>query len=104
MDQWFTLQEVKEKSKACPMSIGQAEAGRYTFCVGDQCMAWTWDADQIKENKKNVKTIKVSELADPEWEKWYPVSKAYDKDDEEMIDVMLMPERGRCGMVPKNVK
>ena len=49
MKRWFKPEEVAQK--ACPLSVGQAEAGRYTFCVADKCMAWDWG---FKEEDKST--------------------------------------------------
>lgn len=95
VDQWFTVEQVKAEQKACPLSIGQAEAGRYTYCVGDTCMAWQWDADtEIK--------IGVDPKEIPEG--WAACSEPYKivKGKKEVVDIMRKPTHGRCGMVHRN--
>lgn len=93
MHQWFTLDEVKQKQKACPLSIGQAEAGRYTFCIGEQCMAWKWNEKQVKEAKENLFYVHKDEVAEG-WEIASP------ENEDGFVDTMKKPTHGRCGMVP----
>lgn len=95
MNQWFTPKEVAEKQKACPMSIGQAEAGRYTYCVGEVCMAWKWNPDQInpQEWKEDVEQDKIPEG-------WEACSEPKKKGKKTVVDIMKKPTHGRCGMVP----
>lgn len=94
-DQWFTLDEVREKQKACPLSMGQAEAGRYTFCVGDQCMAWKWLTDGLQEKTIDLKKAKIPEGYEAAGE---PVQ----IDKKSLVKIMQKPTHGRCGMVPRN--
>ena len=93
--QWFTLEEVKEKQKACPVSIGQAEAGRFTFCIGEQCMAWTWNPDQVD-------TVDVETEVDLEKipNGWEAICEPYKSGKKTVVDIMKKPTHGRCGMVP----
>jgi len=93
-DQWFTVEQVKAEQKACPLSMGQAEAGRYTFCVGDQCMAWQWDSK-----------IDIQMGVDPKKipDGWAACSEPYKEGKKEVVDIMKKPTHGRCGMVPRNV-
>lgn len=95
MNQWFTPKEVAEKQKACPMSIGQAEAGRYTYCVGEVCMAWKWNPEQIETNdiKEGVNPDKVPEG-------WQAICEPYASGKKMVVDIMKKPTHGRCGMVP----
>ena len=100
MHQWFTPEEIKEKQKACPLSIGQAEAGRFTFCIGDQCMAWKWSDDQVKNAKLNILSVSANNIP----EGYAPCSDEYGIDNgsgksDVMVDVMKKPTHGRCGMV-----
>lgn len=99
MHQWFTLKEVAEKQKACPLSVGQAEAGRYTFCIGEQCMAWKWNQDQVVEAQKNIISIPVDEDIPEGYE---TICEPYETEEDEVkfVDVMKKPTHGRCGMVP----
>lgn len=93
--QWFTLQEVAAKQLACPLSIGQAEAGRYTYCIGEKCMAWSWNPDQIEDAE--VRTgVPVNEVE----EGWTPICEPYENEEEMLVDVIQSPTHGRCGMVP----
>jgi len=91
--QWFKPEEVAQK--ACPLSVGQAEAGRYTFCVGEKCMAWKWDQDQIDDAEYRA-GVPVDEVI----EGWAPICDPYASGDKIVVDVMLKPTHGRCGMVP----
>jgi hypothetical protein len=90
--QWFTPDEVAVKRMACPLSIGQAEPGRYTFCIGAQCMAWTWDADVIEHDE-------IAE-GDEIPEGWELNSEPFDVDGNLMVKIIRKPTHGRCGMVP----
>ena len=93
-DQWFTIDEVRQKQKACPLSIGQAEAGRFTFCIGDQCMAWKWNVDDL-----DIETeVDIEKIPDG----WEACSEPYKKGKKEVVDIMQNPTHGRCGMVPRN--
>lgn len=93
VDQWFTVEQIKAEQKACPLSIGQAEAGRYTFCIGDQCMAWQWNADTDVETE-----VEIDKIPDG----WAACSEPYKKGKKEVVDIMQKPTHGRCGMVPRN--
>lgn len=95
VNQWFTLQQVKDTQKACPMSIGQAEAGRYTFCVGDQCMAWSWLTDGLL-------TSKIEEGEDMP-EGYEAASEPIKEGRKKVIKIIQKPTHGRCGMVPRDV-
>lgn len=95
MDQWFTLEDVKNQQKACPLSMGQAEAGRYTFCVNERCMAWTW---LVLNNER-----RAHEVDQPMPEGWAAASEPYEIDGGKFVDIMEKPTHGRCGMVPRNV-
>lgn len=95
MHQWFTVEEVKEKQKACPLSIGQAEAGRYTYCVGDTCMAWMWNPDQVETNEVEV-GVDPSKIPAG----WESICAPYAKGKKTVVDIMKKPTHGRCGMVP----
>lgn len=93
MKQWFKLEEVA--TKACPLSVGQAEAGRYTFCVGDKCMAWKWNPDMVEEAE--VRTgVPLNEVLDG----WSPICDQYASGDQIVVDIMENPTHGCCGMVP----
>lgn len=105
-DQWFTLEQVKAEQKACPLSMGQAEAGRYTFCVGDQCMAWHWDPKETEENLDNTYQVSLEDYEkneEGEWTGWFPTGPAYEFEGKKLVTIMQKPTRGRCGMVPRNV-
>lgn len=93
-DQWFTLEQIKQEQKACPLSIGQAEAGRYTFCIGDQCMAWKWLTDELLTSKIGV---------DDDIPEGYKAASEPFKDGKKMsIKIVQIPTHGRCGMVPRD--
>lgn len=96
MHQWFTPKEVAEKQKACPLSIGQAEAGRYTYCVGDACMAWKWKPDQIEDSENDIIVVKTNEVP----EGWQAVCEPYASGEDVVVDIMRKPTHGRCGMLP----
>lgn len=96
MHQWFTTKEVAEKQKACPMSIGQAEAGRYTYCVGEACMAWKWNPDQIEDAENDILVVTTDEIP----EGWEAICEPYASDKDVVVDVMKKPTHGRCGMIP----
>ncbi len=98
MHQWFTLDEVKQKQKACPLSVGQAEAGRFTFCIGEQCMAWKWNEDQVSSAKDNIMTVNTDDIPEG-WEAVCDPYKENPKDKFKVVDVMKKPTHGRCGMV-----
>lgn len=87
---WFTPEETS--TMACPLSVGQAEAGRYTFCVNKQCMAWTWykPDDDDRRALETTKEIPANFIA---------VSAPYEIDGIEYIDIERAPTHGRCGMV-----
>lgn len=98
--QWFTPDEVAAKQLACPLSVGQAEAGRYTYCIGDKCMAWTWNPDLIEEAEDDVQEgVNIKEIP----EGWSACCKPYsgnDGTDDMYVDIIKNPTHGRCGMVP----
>lgn len=93
-DQWFTLQQVRDTQKACPLSMGQAEAGRYTFCVGDQCMAWKWLTDGLLTSK--------IEQGEEMPEGYEAASEPIKEGKKTIIKIMQKPTHGRCGMVPRD--
>lgn len=97
VDQWFTVEQVRTEQKACPLSVGQAEPGRYTFCIGDQCMAWQWLPQEAGGN------IQVAVPADEIPVGWAACSEVYKKGKKDVVDIMQKPTHGRCGMVPRNV-
>lgn len=99
-DQFYTPDQVRMEQKACPLSVGQAEAGRYTYCVADTCMAWQWNAEQVAEAENNVLRVPVREI--PEGYKAIAAPIVIDEDGNCEVDVMKMPTHGRCGMVPRN--
>lgn len=97
--QWFTPEEVTTKQLACPLSVGQAEAGRYTYCLSERCLAWVWNPDQVEDAENNVLTVKENEVP----EGYVPVGEPFKekaKDKFKMVNVMKKPTHGRCGMVP----
>lgn len=95
MDQWFTPEDVKNQQKACPLSMGQAEAGRYTFCIVDQCMAWQWLTKDLLET-----TIEDGE----EVPQGFEIASGPIKSGKKIIrKIIQKPTHGRCGMVPRNV-
>jgi hypothetical protein len=73
---------------ACPFSIGQAEAGRYTFCVSTQCMAWEW---LVKAAKHIDKDAEIPEG----WQK-------ADEFDNGQIKIIPTPTHGWCGLVKRS--
>lgn len=93
-DQWFTLDEVKQKQKACPLSVGQAEPGRYTFCIGDTCMAWQWLTKDLLES-----TIEEGEDIPEGFE---AASEPMKSGKKKIIKIIQKPTHGRCGMVSRN--
>ena len=88
MKRWFTPQEVAEKQLACPLSVGQAEAGRYTYCIADKCMAWDWG---FKPEDKTT-MLESDELP----EGWKINSEPVDG----TVEIVRIPTHGRCAMVP----
>lgn len=87
---WYKPEETSQM--ACPLSVGQAEAGRYTFCVNQVCMAWQWMADDLEG-----KTIPAKDSIPDGWAAASEVRKEGKK---EVIDIVRKPTHGRCGMVP----
>lgn len=96
MKPWVTVNDIQENQLACPYSIGNTEAGRYTFCLANRCMAWKWHPDQIKEAENNIMIVSPDEIP----EGWHPISSPYSSDDDVVVDVIKLPTHGRCGMVP----
>lgn len=86
---WYTTEQTKQM--ACPLSVGQAEAGRYTFCVNETCMAWLWLTDDKRVGVK---------ADDPVPEGFVVASEPYKKGKTLMHDIMRKPTHGRCGMLP----
>jgi len=80
---WYKPEETKDM--ACPMSIGQAEAGRYTFCVNEKCMAWQWLVTAAKHIDNDAEIPKG-------WQKAFEF-------DNGQIKIIPTPTHGRCGMV-----
>lgn len=80
--------------KACPFSIGQAETGRYTFCVHQQCMAWQWYIDDEYDRRAHE-----HDQAIPEG--WSVVSEVYEIDGGKFFDIIKTPTHGRCGLIPR---
>lgn len=93
-NQWFKLRDLLRTPKACPLSIGQAELARYTFCVGDQCMAWKWLTDDLLSSKIEVD----EEIPDG----YQAASEPFYENNKKVIKIMQMPIFGRCGMVPRD--
>lgn len=94
-NRWFKPEETV--TMACPLSVGQAEAGRYTYCVASKCMAWQW---LVRDEDKSY----VFENEEPD-EGWEICSEPYDDESLGMIvDTIRTPTHGRCGMVPLAVK
>jgi hypothetical protein len=88
---WYKPDETK--SMACPLSVGQAEAGRYTFCVNESCMAWQWLVIDDGERRAH----EYGELIPQGWAK---ASEVYEIDGGKFFDIIKKPTHGRCGMVP----
>jgi hypothetical protein len=97
---WYKIEETAQM--ACPLSVGQAEAGRYTFCINEKCMAWQWFTQNLE-----TKTIYANEEIP---DGWVATSEAYQSPNEPntkdfiVIDIAKKPTRGRCGMVQEMKK
>lgn len=91
-NRWYKPEETSQM--ACPFSVGQAEAGRYTFCVNEKCMAWTWLV--YDENDR-----RAHEHDQPIPEGWSKASDVYEIDGGKFFDIMKTPTHGRCGLIPK---
>lgn len=90
--QYFMPAEIREKQLACPFSVGQAEPGRWTFCIADSCLAWTWNADLIEHDEIGEK--------DPVPEGWQVNSEPFKVGKKSMVKIIRKPTHGRCGLVP----
>lgn len=93
--QYFTPQEIAARQLACPFSVGQAEPGRWTFCIGDKCLAWAWNPDQI-ENVEKREAVPVDEIEAG----WSSTCEPYKKGKKMVVDLMKTPTHGRCSLVP----
>ena len=90
---WYTQEEIA--TTACPFSVGQAEAGRYTYCVGEVCMGWQWFVTDALESKVISTDLKIPEG----WVANSPVRE--DDDGKEVITIIKKPTHGRCALVPR---
>jgi len=93
-NRWYKPEETK--TMACPLSVGQAESGRYTFCVNESCMAWQWMNDTLEH--------KALEEGSDVPNGWVKSSEVYEIDGGKFFDIMEKPTHGRCGMVPSASK
>jgi hypothetical protein len=78
--------DVATQQMACPLSVGQAEAGRYTYCIAEKCMAWRW-------KKTEIDIIDDADEIPQGWELNRVVS-------DDQIEIRKIPTHGYCGMVP----
>jgi hypothetical protein len=89
MKRWYKPEETVQL--ACPLSVGQAESGRYTYCVSEKCMAWTWMTTELDEE-----TIDENDDVPVGWK---VNSEPFKVGKKTMVKIIKVPTYGRCGMV-----